>query len=72
MNYLVLAQIIETITGKSFEENFDQRLLKPLHLQHTAFYNNPNFKHKMATGYKLNEGSAYYNTPHLCLVCESQ
>lgn len=56
-NYLVLAQIIETITGKSFEENFDQRLLKPLHLQHTAFYNNPNFKFKMATGYKLNEGS---------------
>ena len=39
------------------KSGFDQRLLKPLHLQHTAFYNNPNFKFKMATGYKLNEGS---------------
>lgn len=64
-NYLVLAQMIESITGKSFEENFNQRIVKPLHLEHTAFYNNSNFKDKMATGYKYNKDSKQPYAQHI-------
>ncbi|MCG7338826.1 beta-lactamase family protein [Staphylococcus sp. ACRSN] len=54
-NYLVLAQIIEQVTGKSFEQNFDQRIIEPFNLEHTAFYNNKELSSFMATGYKLQQ-----------------
>ncbi|MDG6604540.1 teichoic acid D-Ala esterase FmtA [Staphylococcus aureus] len=37
-NYLVLAKVIEEVTGKSYAENYYTKIGDPLKLQHTAFY----------------------------------
>lgn len=37
-NYTLLAGIIRQVTGKSYKENVEQDIIKPLHLQHTYFY----------------------------------
>ena len=36
-NYLLLGIIIQQLTGKSVAENFEQRIFKPLGLNHTSF-----------------------------------
>jgi CubicO group peptidase (beta-lactamase class C family) len=37
-NYQLLGKIIEQITGKTIEENYHERLFKPLGLSHTYLY----------------------------------
>lgn len=37
-NYLVLAKVIEEVTGKSYAENYYTKIGDPLKLQHSAFY----------------------------------
>jgi len=51
--YILLGLIIEKITGKTFHENLDQFIFKPLEMQHTslAFYSKP----KIASPYPLTE-----------------
>lgn len=51
-NYLVLSRVIEEVTHTSYKKNFEQRILKPQHLNFTAFFDNPNFQSYMADGYK--------------------
>ncbi|MDF2940546.1 MAG: hypothetical protein K0R66_1188 [Gammaproteobacteria bacterium] len=36
-NYLILGEIIEKVTGRSLNENFQSRFFKPLHLNHTYY-----------------------------------
>jgi CubicO group peptidase (beta-lactamase class C family) len=49
--YFLLAVIIERVTGKSFEENLDERILKPLNMKNTGVDNNVNIIKKKASGY---------------------
>lgn len=39
-NYILLAGIIRSITGKSYEQNFQERIINKLGLQHTFLYQN--------------------------------
>ncbi|MGJ5712283.1 serine hydrolase domain-containing protein [Staphylococcus auricularis] len=50
-NYLVLARIIEIVTNKSFEENFNTRIKAPFKLTTTVFFNDPDYQTRMAKGY---------------------
>ncbi len=52
-NYCVLAAIVEKITGDSFEDFMQEKVFKPLNMNHTFIYNKAHSeKHKnVATGY---------------------
>ncbi|MEP9851582.1 serine hydrolase domain-containing protein [Staphylococcus aureus] len=54
-NYLVLSRMIEEVTGKSYEMNFKEKLVKPYQLKNTAFFNDETFHQVMAEGYKIGE-----------------
>ena len=49
--YYLLAVIIERITGKSFEENLNERILKPLNMKNTGVDRNVNIIKRKASGY---------------------
>ncbi len=52
-NYLVLAQVIEKVTHKSYVENYYEGLAKPNGLDNSAFFNEKPYQKYMATGYKI-------------------
>ncbi|HDR0201038.1 TPA: teichoic acid D-Ala esterase FmtA, partial [Staphylococcus aureus] len=49
-NYLVLAKVIEEVTGKSYAENYYTKIGDPLKLQHSAFYDEKSFRKYFAKG----------------------
>ncbi|PTI41103.1 methicillin resistance protein FmtA [Staphylococcus succinus] len=51
-NYLVLARVIEEVTGQSYVKSFDESISRPFQLNFTAFYNDLKLRDKMAVGYK--------------------
>jgi D-alanyl-D-alanine carboxypeptidase len=48
--YIVLGRVIEKVSGQPFAQFLTQRILKPLHLEHTAFEPEPNDP-RLAVGY---------------------
>ncbi len=54
-NYLLLGLVIQKVTGKSAAANFEQRIFKPLGLQHTSFpaQNNSSIPEPHAQGYQF-------------------
>ncbi|GGG87502.1 class A beta-lactamase-related serine hydrolase [Staphylococcus pragensis] len=52
-NYLVLAQVIEKVTHKSYVENYYEEIAKPNDLNNSAFFNEKPYQKYMATGYKI-------------------
>ncbi len=50
------ARIIEVVTGKSFEEFLDQRLLKPLGMNDTTFWPNESQAKRVAKAYATGDG----------------
>lgn len=52
--YYLLAVIIEKVSGKSFEENLQERILKPLHMNNSGVDRNERIQGKKAAGYLKN------------------
>ena len=40
-NYLILGRVIEKVSGKSFEDFLEERILKPLGMAHSGFEPDP-------------------------------
>lgn len=51
-NYILLAGIIRAVTGQSYEQNLNQRIIKPLGLKHTYMWNSVSSKYVKARSYK--------------------
>lgn len=64
-NYLVLAQVIENVTHKSYAENYYNALAKPYKLEHSAFFNEKPYKKYMATGYKIADNQLKTMKPNI-------
>lgn len=59
-NYVLLASIVERLSGKPFAGFLQQRIFKPLHMDHTFIYNRkqqPRTIKNIATGYAWATGS---------------
>lgn len=52
-NYILLAGIIRAYTGKSYETNLKNRIIKPLGLKHTFMWNAVGSKYTKARSYKF-------------------
>ncbi|MBD3223682.1 MAG: serine hydrolase [Caldithrix sp.] len=61
--YYLLAVIIEKITGKSFEENLKERILKPAGMMNSGVDRNQRILEKRAQGYMKNI-NGYINEPY--------
>ncbi|GGA99333.1 protein FmtA [Macrococcus hajekii] len=55
-NYIVLAKVIEQVTKKSYKENVQHYLIKPLHLSRTGFYDDKELQPYFAEGFTHNFG----------------
>lgn len=68
-NHYLLGKIIERITGKSLQENLNERILKPLGLNNSGLYDFEKIIPEMASGYidvPSEDGKApYYFHPNL-------
>ena len=54
-NFQLLGKIIETITGKSFAQNCEETIIRPLQLKHTYLYTDSLDRRPQALNYKANE-----------------
>ena len=70
-NYILLAGIIRAVTGKSYEENFQERIVNKLGLQHTYLYQNIPSSMTDAISYNWNNGS-YRNAAYVKRSLASQ
>ena len=43
-NYIVLAKVIENVTGKTYQQNVEQRIFKMFHLKESAFFDDEKLK----------------------------
>jgi len=62
--YFLLGVIIEKVTGKSYEENLQEKIFKPLNMNDTGFDNHDVILKNRATGYEK-RGNSYINSPYL-------
>jgi CubicO group peptidase (beta-lactamase class C family) len=65
--YFLLAIIIEHVTGKTFEENLHERILKPANMLNTGVDRNVNILKKKASGY-FKRLSGYINEPYFYML----
>jgi CubicO group peptidase (beta-lactamase class C family) len=65
--YFLLAVIIERITGKSFEENLQQRILDPVKMTNSGVDRNLEILDKRSYGY-MNLLSGYANEPYFYML----
>lgn len=49
--YVLLGYIIETVTGKKYEDVLENRIFKPLHMVNSGFYRHKPVLKKMSSGY---------------------
>jgi len=61
--YFLLAAIIEKVTGKSFQDNLQERILDPLNMKHSGLDRNKKILNKRASGY-LKDFNGYVNEPY--------
>ena len=64
-NYLVLAKVIENVTGKPYVQNYYNRLGNKFHLKHSAFYDEKPLQNEMAKGYKFKNNSFSFLRPNV-------
>ncbi len=64
-NYLVLAKVIENVTGKPYVKNYYDRLGNKYHLKYTAFYDEKPLQNDVAKGYKLNNNTFSFLRPNI-------
>lgn len=58
--YTLLGYIIESITGKSYEEVLQEKIFIPLQMHNSGFFRNTSLKKNMSSGYYKSYGD-YYN-----------
>lgn len=54
-DYIILHKIIENITGKSFEKNLEERILKPLQMQNTNMLKSTDIISGLVDSYTIDE-----------------
>ncbi|APT16736.1 MULTISPECIES: serine hydrolase [Staphylococcus] len=64
-NYLVLAKVIENVTGKPYVKNYYERLGNKYNLKHTAFYDEKPLQSEMAKGYKFKNNTFSFLKPNI-------
>ncbi|HCX2173245.1 TPA: beta-lactamase family protein, partial [Staphylococcus aureus] len=64
-NYLVLAKVIEEVTGKSYAENFYNEIGDLLKLRHTAFFDEKPFTQHFAKGYVYSKVGVSFLKPNI-------
>lgn len=62
--YFLLGHIIEEVTGKSYEQVLQEKILDPLDMQDTGYDHHATIIKNRAAGYEKN-GSEYINAPYL-------
>ncbi|RKS53524.1 CubicO group peptidase (beta-lactamase class C family) [Gillisia mitskevichiae] len=62
--YFLLGVIIEKVTGKSYEENLQEKIFKPLNMKDTGFDHHDVILKNRASGYQ-ERGNSYSNAPYL-------
>ncbi|CAM4302555.1 serine hydrolase domain-containing protein [Gillisia hiemivivida] len=62
--YFLLGVIIEKVTGKSYEENLQEKIFQPLNMKDTGFDNHDVILKNRASGYEK-RGNSYSNAPYL-------
>lgn len=61
--YVVLGGIIETVTGKSYEDNLKERIFEPLNMKDSYFLRNGDKIHNTAIGANIKFSGDKKNTP---------
>jgi CubicO group peptidase (beta-lactamase class C family) len=62
--YILLGRIIETVTGKSYEQYLTENILRPAGMTHTAIDHTPDLVPHRATGYRW-DGESVINAPNV-------
>lgn len=62
--YFLLGHIIEQVTGKSYEQVLQEKILDPLNMMDTGYDHHETILKNRASGYEKN-GSDYVNAPYL-------
>jgi len=65
--YFLLAVIIERVTGKSFEENLQERIIKPVKMTNSGVDRNLGILEKKASGY-MKRLTGYVNEPYFYMM----
>ncbi len=60
--YVLLGKIIETVTGKSFEDNIRQRILEPLKMEHTGIFTAGKIVKGLVDAYLYNDSLKTFST----------
>ncbi|HEC2168874.1 TPA: beta-lactamase family protein [Staphylococcus delphini] len=65
-NYLVLAKVIENVTGQSYVQNYYRYIANPFKLMHSAFFDDERYKGDMAKGYRFDNQTqnVAFREPH--------
>lgn len=58
--YIILGKIIENVSGKSFSQNLDQFILKPLSMSNSGFISNRNLVKQLAASYVYNDSTGVF------------
>ncbi|WP_164993393.1 serine hydrolase [Macrococcus sp. DPC7161] len=61
VNYILLAKVIENVTHQPYEVVLQNNVFKPLHLNQSGFFDNPNFKRYFVTGLKYSNNQWIYD-----------
>ncbi|WP_232224093.1 serine hydrolase [Gillisia sp. CAL575] len=62
--YFLLGLIIEKVTGKSYEENLQEKIFTPLNMKDSGFDHHDLILKNRASGYEK-QGNSYVNAPYL-------
>jgi CubicO group peptidase (beta-lactamase class C family) len=63
-DYILLGRIIEKVTGRSFEENLTERILKPLKMMHTHLYSGSQPVQDLTMTYSFNDSTKSFVADH--------
>ena len=61
VNYILLAKVIENVTHQPYEVVLHNKVFKPLHLNQSAFFDNPIYKRNLVTGLKYSNNQWIYD-----------
>ena len=67
-DYILLGKIIENITGKSFAQNLQQRILQPLSMSNTGLLSDTDIVSHLVSSYTYNDSTKqFYNDEPYCI-----
>ena len=62
VDYILLGKIIETVTGKSFTQNLQQRILQPLQMNNTGMLSDSDIVYNLVASYTHNDSTKKFYT----------